>query len=308
MFWTASKNVLVSQEIFEQFYISHHDNYDRNENHAFIHREDDEDLYNGLWLLSKHKPVTQKEIEFKHLVNRKEINVIGSIPKPYDVVFISYQEPNADVNYNRLLEKRPDAKRVHGVKGIHQAHIAAAKLCDTDMFWIVDGDAEIVDDFDFDFKVHRWEKDIVHVWRSQNPINDLVYGYGGIKLFPRDLTINMDITKPDMTTSISNRFRTVDVVSNITAFNTDPFNTWKSAFRECVKLSSNIIDRQKQEETYIRLNTWCTLGNDRTFGDLAISGANFGRKYGESNKGNTDALRLINDFDWLKEQFYASNI
>ena len=308
MFWTASKNVLVSQEIFEQFYISHHDNYDRNENHAFIHREDDEDLYNGLWLLSKHKPVTQKEIEFKHLVNRKEINVIGSIPKPYDVVFISYQEPNADVNYNRLLEKRPDAKRVHGVKGIHQAHIAAAKLCGTDMFWIVDGDAEIVDDFDFDFKVHRWEKDIVHVWRSQNPINDLVYGYGGIKLFPRDLTINMDITKPDMTTSISNRFRTVDVVSNITAFNTDPFNTWKSAFRECVKLSSNIIDRQKQEETYIRLNTWCTLGNDRTFGDLAISGANFGRKYGESNKGNTDALRLINDFDWLKEQFYASNI
>jgi hypothetical protein len=51
------------------------------------------------------------------------------------------------------------------------------------MFWIVDGDAEIVDDFDFDFKVHRWEKDIVHVWRSQNPINDLVYGYGGSKSY-----------------------------------------------------------------------------------------------------------------------------
>jgi hypothetical protein len=71
---------------------------------------------------------------------------------------------------------------------------------------------------------------------------------------------------------------------------------------------SAVIDRQKQEETYIRLNTWCTLGNDRTFGNAAISGANLGRKYGESNKGNTDALRLINDFDWLKEQFYASNI
>ena len=30
-------------------------------------------------------------------------------------------------------------------------------------------------------------------------------------------------------------------VSNITAFNTDPFNTWRSAFRECTKLASAII-------------------------------------------------------------------
>ena len=41
----------------------------------------------------------------------------------YDIVFISYQEPNADENYNKLLKRFPLAKRVHGVKGIHQAHI-----------------------------------------------------------------------------------------------------------------------------------------------------------------------------------------
>jgi hypothetical protein len=259
-------------------------------------------------LCSKHAKFTEREFDYKFIANKKEVPVIISTPKPFDVVFISYQEPNCEENYNNLLKKTPYAKRIHGVKGIHQAHIAAAKLCDTDMFWIVDGDAEIVNDFKFDYQVARWDKEIVHVWRSQNPINDLVYGYGGVKLFPRDLTINMDITKPDMTTSISSKFKAMSELSNITAFNTDPFNTWKSAFRECVKLSSAVIDRQKQEETYIRLNTWCTLGNDRIFGNAAISGANLGRKYGESNKGNTDALRLINDFDWLKEQFDASNI
>ena len=50
------------------------------------------------------------------------------------------------------------------------------------MFWIIDGDAELKDDFNFDYVTTQ--TDTVHVWRSENPVNDLVYGYGGIKLFP----------------------------------------------------------------------------------------------------------------------------
>jgi len=77
----------------------------------------------------------------------------------YDIVFISYQEPNADKNYSKLKERFPMTKRVHGVKGIHQAHIAAAKKSFTKMFWIVDGDAEILDDFDFDYTVDDYNLD-----------------------------------------------------------------------------------------------------------------------------------------------------
>lgn len=91
----------------------------------------------------------------------------------YDIVFISYQEPNADENYAKLKERFPTTKRVHGVKGIHQAHIAAAKKCFTKMLWIVDGDAEILDDFDY--TVDDYNLDTVHVWRSQNPVNGLIY-------------------------------------------------------------------------------------------------------------------------------------
>ena len=224
----------------------------------------------------------------------------------YDIVFISYEEPNADENYALLRERFPMAKRVHGVKGIHQAHILAAKKCFTKMFWIVDGDAKVLDSFNFDYVVTDWDLDCVHVWRSQNPVNDLVYGYGGIKLFPRKLTINMDTSKPDMTTSISSKFKPVKELSNITAFNTDPFNTWKSAFRECVKLASKTIDRQNEEETNERLQIWKSKGEERPFGRYAISGARSGYDYGNSNKHSTDKLRLINDFEWLKEQFDAT--
>ena len=221
----------------------------------------------------------------------------------YDIVFISYQESNADENYALLKARFPMAKRVHGVKGIHQAHIKAAKKCFTKMFWVVDADAQVLDTFNFDYEVPEHQLDHVHVWRSQNPINNLVYGYGGIKLFPRKLTIDMDLSKPDMTTNISPYFIAVEEIANVTAFNTGEFETWKSAFRECCKLSSKVIDRQKNEETEHRLHVWQTVGKDRPYGEWAIKGAEAGTAYGTASQGDIAALKKINDFDWLKEQF-----
>lgn len=220
----------------------------------------------------------------------------------YDIAFISYNEKEADRNWNSLLEKYPFAKRTHGVKGIHQAHIEAAKLASTPMVYIVDADAHIVDDFDFSYIPPTNYRDAVHVWRSKNPINGLIYGYGGIKLFPRQATINVDVNKPDMTTSISKNFVLMNDVSNTTAFNVDEFSTWRSAFRECTKLASKIIDRQNEDETNERLRIWTTVGGDAPFGEYAIKGACAGRKYGLSNGVD---LGLINNYKWLKEQFDA---
>ena len=92
-------------------------------------------------------------------------------------------------------------------------------------------------------------------------------------------------------------------LSGITTFNVDAFNTWKSAFRECVKLSSKTIDRQDDTDTNYRLNVWCTRGIDRQFGREAIEGAVQGKQYGLENKDNNEALKMINDFDWLRERF-----
>lgn len=220
----------------------------------------------------------------------------------YDIAFISYNEVEADKNWKILKDNFPYAKRTNGVKGIHQAHIEAAKKACTRMFYIVDADAHIVDNFNFSYIPPKIDRDAVHVWRSKNPINGLVYGYGGIKLFPKHATINMDTSKPDMTTSISNKFLLMDEVSNTTAFNVDEFSTWRSAFRECAKLSSKTIDRQNEDETNERLKIWTTMGRDAPFGEYAIKGAVAGREYGISNGAD---LQLINNFNWLKEQFDA---
>ena len=218
----------------------------------------------------------------------------------YDIIFISYNELDADDNFNSLKERFPLAKRVHGVKGIHQAHIVAAKKSFTRMFWVVDADAVILNSFNFDYKVSDSELDVVHVWRSINPINNLSYGYGGVKLLPKQLTINMDTTTTDMTMNISSKFKAVDEISNITAFNTDAFSTWRSAFRECCKLA--VINN---EESLARLAVWNKLNENAPYGFYAYSGALAGRTYGEKNASNKEALSKINDFTWLEALWLA---
>ena len=99
------------------------------------------------------------------------------------------------------------------------------------------------------------------------------------------------------------KFKPMPLVSNTTRINTDPFTAWKSAFRECVKLSSKIIEKQKDHETDERLNIWCTKGEDRPYGKYAVQGAIAGRDYGLKYRENPAKLDFINDFNWLKEQF-----
>ena len=308
-FWAIDNDVELLEEINSSFYVDrYHKSHfhvwpKRNPYTGFVHQ------YGGLKLCPaeaiKHLNPDSDKLRKMTFKNKKPVKseVVYTQDVPYDVVFLSYKEKFADENYKKLLEKVPNAKRVHGVKGIFNAHKQAAELADTRMFYVVDADAILLEDFNFEYFPSVWDEDIVHTWKSKNPINDLIYGYGGLKLFPTELLRKAGDWRIDFTTSISEKFKPMPIAANYTAFNTDPFNTWKSAFRECAKLSSNIIDRSKKDEDTERLNAWCTLGADRNFGEYAISGANEGRKWGEQHSKDDEMLGKINDFEWLEEKF-----
>jgi hypothetical protein len=221
----------------------------------------------------------------------------------YDIFFISYNEPNADANWKRLKDRFIFATRIDKISGILNAHSLAAKKSFTKMFYVVDGDAEILDSFFFDHKIPLHDQSSTHIWRSINPVNKLEYGYGAVKLFPKKIFKTQLSGITDMTTELSSGIKIMDFISNVTRFNTDPFNTWKSAFRECVKLSSNIIPNQNLYETNYRLETWCTVGGNEPFGEYAISGAKAGKEFGMKYKNDVNMLRKINDWQWLKDVF-----
>ena len=115
-------------------------------------------------------------------------------PIDCDIIYLSYDEPNAEQNYADLCKKVPWAKRVHGVEGSDAAHKACARLSETDRFITVDGDNRIREDFlnqVLDFDEHTDLQNTVISWCGKNVINGLTYGNGGLKCWPKDYVLNM---------------------------------------------------------------------------------------------------------------------
>jgi len=105
-------------------------------------------------------------------------------------------------------------------------------------------------------------------------------------------------TTLDMFTGIMPKLKVISRVSNTTAFNTDEFSTWRSAFRECVKLAYN-----DTEENKARLDTWLSTGADKPFGMYAIEAAHSAVNFVSVNKKKPKELSKINDYDWLLKEF-----
>ncbi len=219
----------------------------------------------------------------------------------YDLFFLSYNETDAEVNWLKLKERFPHAKRVHGVDGILNAHQACAKRCMTSHFFVVDADNELLDNFDPSFRVPPHDAKYVHLWYARNPVNGLEYGWGGLKLFPRKEVLGASSMGFDMTTGFE--LKIIPEVMSITRFNTTPFAAWRSGFREAAKLVRGAFKNQNVVENFTRLETWKTVGLDELNGTWSVKGAWAGADYAMGR----DDISLINDWAWLADRFNAES-
>jgi len=268
--------------------------------------------YEHVWTLDR-RCLTESDpdiwaIKVRAVESTKGVKYIGTVAPTIfdqlDVVFISYNEPNAEDNWNRVLERAPHAKRVDGVKGIFAAHCRAAELATTDMFYVVDGDAWLVDRWTFDYQPSIWNRDCAYVWTSLNPINELKYGYGGVKLFPRQKLLDAWLWQGlDMTTEVMKDITVMPNISNETRFNTDEFSTWRSAFRECVKLCYYLEQNPDDRIAKEKLNVWLHMDIGKPFTAYSLKGAADAVKFVNKNITNIKMLLKVNDRAWLKKQF-----
>ena len=215
-------------------------------------------------------------------------------PIDYDIIYLSYDEPNAEKNYADLCQKVPWAKRVHGVEGSDAAHKACAKLSETERFITVDGDNRIRAEFlnqEIDFTEHVDLQNAVISWCGRNEINGLMYGNGGIKCWPTDYVLNM---RTHENADPNNAHAQVDfcwdaqyiqmnsVYSDV--FNNEtPGQAWRAGFREGVKLATDRgvrITPQEFKDNHWRclhwLYIWTMVGADVDNGLWAIYGAREG--------------------------------
>jgi len=208
-----------------------------------------------------------------------------------DIIFLSYDEPNAEKNYADLLSKVPWAKRVHGVEGSDAAHKACAAISETENFITIDGDTII------DPKFLQVELDLDELgatpehqfsWAGKIDINGLKYGNGSIKMWTRDFVNNMQTHENSDGSDETNiefcyfdKYLQLNENYSTSIISSTPQQAWRAGFREGVKMSLNrgkIVNDLKTIwwQNYNRLLIWTMIGADVENGLWAILGARAG--------------------------------
>lgn len=231
-----------------------------------------------------------------------------------DIIFLSYDEPNAEKNYADLIKKVPWAKRVHGVKGSDAAHKACAALSETEYFVTVDAD-NIVDPKFFsvviDLEKLELDESYVFSWCGKVHVNHLMYGNGGLKMWTRKFVNEMkthENSNPEdhrglVEFCFDNKYYQFNENYSESFTNETPFQAWRAGFREGVKMSLNEGARATDVKSiwwqnYQRLLVWCTVGADVENGLWSILGAREGCYKTLCTDWDYTNVR---DFEWLTD-------
>lgn len=209
-----------------------------------------------------------------------------------DIFYISYDEPLADTFYDELSKLIPKKiKRVHGVKGFARAHYQAAEQSDTSRFVTIDGDSIVhgslffqkVDDLD--------QKDVVFSFKARNVVNGLEYGNGGVKVWPKNLVLQVptheDATDPKGVTDFcwTYRYLQVNHLASYVYFNQSPYHAWRAGYREGMKMGLHEgrklatweeTEKVIHQPNLCRLKIWASVGADVENGWWAIYGTRAG--------------------------------
>jgi hypothetical protein len=232
-----------------------------------------------------------------------------------DIVFLSYDEPNADLHYADLCNKLPWAKRIHGVKGSDAAHKAAAEKSETD--WLITVDADnIVDPKFFNLEIDTADPNIqVYSWLARNKLNGLLYGNGGLKIWRKDFILNMksheasDSDRAQVDFCWEKGYCQFKECFSETVITGSPFQAWRAGFREGVKMT--LLDGVKVPPQEIseriwwhnlhRLRMWSTVGSHEENGIYAVYGARLGTWLANCTDWNYVDVR---DFEMLKDIYF----
>ncbi|MEM9102697.1 MAG: glycosyltransferase [Pseudomonadota bacterium] len=237
-----------------------------------------------------------------------------------EVVFLSYDEPNADENWQHTLKHCPHAKRVHGVKGLDAAHKAAADAVEGERFLLIDGDNKIDPSFfnlDLSIPLNK-EQATTLQWCSKNSINGLKYAGGGVKIWRRcdlqRLQSHESLPQDDKPLSLDfweqPGYFVFKNVYSVTEIHASAYQAFRAGFREGVKYSHSALESllaQKKikghQNLLRRLGIWASVGLDSDNGIWAMIGARMGLLHVHKVHRGDTALSLINHYDWLGAQW-----
>lgn len=244
----------------------------------------------------------------------RSTKTIADIP----LVFLSFDEPNADANWEalKLIVPHKRISRVHGIVGFDAAHKAAASEFASSEY-IITVDADNIVDPAF-FKQHQpsgMNGKVSFTWGGRQYTNGLMYGNGGLKLWSTEHLTNMKShelsdSERDAVDFCWDFERYKDLpgcFSNVHT-NSSAYQAFRVGFREGVKLSmeqGRVLEVSEWPTTmhaanFQRLMTWMSIGRDVEHGIWSIYGARLAVKMLQYDNFNFVNIR---DYAWFKDFF-----
>ena len=221
--------------------------------------------------------------------------------KPLDIVFISNGEPDEELmfHHTEYMVNRP-VKWIRGVNGRVAAYQAAASASTTPWFLAVFAKLQVVgSSFPWDtWQPDYWQEPKHYMFNARNPVNGLVYGHQGMIAYNCHLVLENN--NPGIDFTLSQPHESVPLLSGTAQFNQDPWTTWRTAFREVVKLK-HFMAVSATVETEHRLDTWLTVASG-DYAEWCLRGARDAVDYYDQVAGNYDQLMLSFEWAWLRER------
>jgi hypothetical protein len=190
--------------------------------------------------------------------------------------------------------------RVDGVNGRVAAYHAAAEASETPWMFTVFAKLHVDKDFDWSWQPDRLQIPKHYIFNATNPVNNLVYGHQAMIAYNKKITLANSGRGLDFT--LDDEHEVVNMNSGIAMYNTDEWSTWRTSFREALKLKATVVENPDDSDSVERLLAWSTIGNGN-YGEFSINGALDAIEYYDSVEGDMDKLRLSYDWPWLQE-FY----
>lgn len=230
--------------------------------------------------------------------------------QPLDIVYISNGEPN-EQDYWDYLNYKTSANfytgQIHWVRGVNgrdAAYKAAAETSTTPWFFAVFAKLRVTPNFDFKWQPDYFQEPKHYIFHAHNPLNGLEYGHQAMIAYNKNLVLTTEETGLDFTLSAPHEV--VPILSGIAEFNQDAWMTWRTAFREVIKLKHFSNTAPTVENEY-RLKKWLTVAQGQYAG-YCLSGARDAVEYYDSVNGDFDKLKLTYEWAWLREYFNSRNL
>jgi hypothetical protein len=213
-----------------------------------------------------------------------------------DIVFMSNGEYGAEHHWDLLCDhgrKIPNClHRVDRVNGRVACYQAAARLSQTDWFFAVFAKLQVNDDFDWSWQPDRMQEAKHYIFHALNPVNGLVYGHQAMIAYNRRLVLSNTGSGLDFT--LDQPHEVVPIISGTAYYDNDPWMTWRTAFREAIKLRHSLPDVENE----YRLGEWLNKG-EGVNGHWSMQGSRDSVRYYDQVNGDFSELRRSYEWAWL---------